>query len=241
MDDSFLLFGNLEVIYRGRANSTIGPTNLLLIKKADGSVLIHGADLTTPRNYMSPGSKLEEKGETLIFSRKNESITVIIHEKLWVFSPLDWSSDKIVLLKTEEELRNKLIANPYDYFGINPIHIITEYPVETGKIDILMTNDHIADSLQGCHVHNIEVKRKKITINHCHQVMKYAQCLEESGARVTNWIAGPDISHNAKIHCEKHNIKYAYVDFSDEIARDHKQGFDSKSATGLESPESQRV
>lgn len=211
-----MLYGSMTVQYIGRATSIIGPANLMLIRKPDGSVLIHGGDLTTPRNYMSPGAELNVDDNVLIFIRKSEKILVTIHSTIFCNEILDWSTDKIVISRTEKELQDKLILSPKQYFNIVPKDVFREYQVEDGKIDILLIEYQSLTGLNGSKVHNVEVKRNKVTVTDCYQVLRYSNNLLDLGANVINWIAAPNISSNAERFCHKNNIKYVYVDFDND-------------------------
>lgn len=209
----FILYALMSVTYEGRAKSVLGPGKRLLIHKRDGSVLIHGADLTTPLNYMSPGTEMAVDTGKIKFIRKGETITVDITmvDLLQKFN--DWSDEKLLVTKTESELVEILASDPVKYFGFQPADLEKEYQTEHGVVDLLLFENFCHATLDGEIVHNVEVKRKKATLNNCHQVMKYAMCLRECGAKVKNWIAAPDISQNALKYCEKYDIKYVHVDF----------------------------
>ena len=79
----FVLYCLCDVVYDGRAYSTLERGNYLIIYKPDGSLLIHGSSKSTPRNYQSVGSKvdlqLERESEfgqhgTLVSQNNNETI-----------------------------------------------------------------------------------------------------------------------------------------------------------------------
>jgi RecB family endonuclease NucS len=232
---AFIIYGNMSVTYDGRARSTIGPCELLLIHKADGSVLIHGGDLTTPKNYMPPGAKLDREHDasifgtaiasTIIFTRKNEKLTITIHAVLQYMggyqpdSMSEWSTDKIAITRTEKELVDKLIDNPKQYFGFEPKHIEREYPTDYGPVDIALFHNPIGELAIGANhshpidLHAVEVKRRKATINDCTQLLKYHDSLTQAGYIVKKCIAAPDISKNAKVFCEDKKIDYIYVDW----------------------------
>lgn len=69
---AFILFANCDVLYDGRAQSTLETGNYLIIRKADGSIQIQAANKTTPRNYQSSGAVIEQRGHILISRRKKK-------------------------------------------------------------------------------------------------------------------------------------------------------------------------
>ena len=54
-----VLMGLMEVYYEGRAASSLGPGERLLIIKQDGSLLVHRPTGYEPVNWQPPGSKIE--------------------------------------------------------------------------------------------------------------------------------------------------------------------------------------
>src|SRR5947209_1248902 len=61
--DPFILLADCQVTYEGRASSVLPRGHYLLVRKADGSFLVHGARLTTPLNYQGAGSRLFRTAE----------------------------------------------------------------------------------------------------------------------------------------------------------------------------------
>src|SRR4051812_3895718 len=61
--DPFILLADCQVFYEGRASSVLPRGHYLLVRKADGSFLVHGARLTTPLNYQGAGSRLFRTAE----------------------------------------------------------------------------------------------------------------------------------------------------------------------------------
>ena len=55
-----VIVGRMEVNYEGRASSTLGSGDRVLMIKPDGSVLIHRPTGYEPVNWQPPGSKIED-------------------------------------------------------------------------------------------------------------------------------------------------------------------------------------
>ena len=199
----FLIYAEASVEYDGRAYSTLDVGNYLVIYKKDGSLLIHGCDLSKPLNYQGPKSKLEYKDNILISRNKKETISIRI-QKIHNYVELnDWSSNKIQISKTEQELVEKLCDDIRGYLGISGyVEIYTEYRTDNGPIDVLVKNDG--------KIHIIEAKRKKATKNNCVQLKKYQ---ETFGEDTIGYIAAPDIGDNALEYLEANGGKYIRVDF----------------------------
>ena len=200
---AFILYFHGIINYDGRANSSLGPGNFLLIYKRDGSLAIHGGCLTIPRNYMSPGCKIKRAGNTLIFERKKETITVVVQKVITHFNPTDWCESEVIIHRTENDLVNKLVENWVDYFGFECISITREVESGVGKVDILGVDLFDAK-------HAVEVKRNKATITNCGQLRKY---VEAFGSDVVGYLAAPDISDKALRYLVDFGFKFIKVEF----------------------------
>lgn len=206
---AFILYAKSEVLYDGRANSTLDKGNYLIIHKSDGSLLIHAKDKTTPRNYQSPGATLSKSQNVIISQRKKETIKIIIDEILTYSELNNWSEDQIRISKTEKDLVDKLETNPVRYFGIPMVKLLREYPNKYGKIDLFCIDAEDTN-------HVVEAKRLKATVNHCIQLHKYIEAIkEESDVNIIGYIAAPEIGSNALEYLEKFGYKFIKITFED--------------------------
>ena len=201
-----------SIIYEGRASSVLPTSDLIVMCKPDGAIAIHGASLTIPLNYMGPKTTQEIDGNIIVYTNKKETITLEVEK---IYSSLqieEWDECKIKIVKTESELKDKLADNAKKYYGFEPVKIIKEFRTDHGPVDLaFLDNDEgiVIDRV----VHITEVKRKKITLKHCYQVIRYGDALKQSLAFVELYLAGPCISANALKYCEANKIKYVDVQF----------------------------
>ena len=175
--------------------------------KLDGSLLIHGSFKTTPINYQGPGAKLEYSGNLLISKRKSEIIKIIVYDIISYMPITEWSNSSLKIEKTEKELVQKLYDNWESYFNVKLINIYLEYKSNLGPIDFLGIDDNDI-------YHVVEVKRKTAVINHCSQLKRYLESLEEQNIKTIGYIASPSISRNAFAYLEKHGYKWINLNFS---------------------------
>ncbi len=78
--EPFVALVDCEVPYDGRARSTLRRGHYVLMRKADGSFLVHGASLTVPVNCQPAGSRLDRTPEGyLCRGKRNETTRVILH------------------------------------------------------------------------------------------------------------------------------------------------------------------
>lgn len=199
---NFIVYANCDVVYNGRATSTLKEDNYLIIKKDDGSFLVHGSTLSTPRNYMGAGSKTEVGHSSIKVSKKSETLLVNIHHLHSKNILYNWSSNHIIISKTEADLVSKLLSDPLQYFGFTPEKVSTEFRTKFGPVDIALFNGDLS--------YLVEVKRRKITINNCIQLKKYLSAVADQFIGI---LAGPAISPSAIEYCLGHNIMYVQVLF----------------------------
>jgi RecB family endonuclease NucS len=200
----FYLYADCIVEYDGRAKSELIRGNYILLHKSDGTLIIHGNSLVTPLNYQSCKAVMRKEGNILISERKGETIKVTIYGIIDYHELNEWSNNKICIEKTEDDLRNKFLSKMNDYFhNVSEVH--KEYGTPYGPIDAMIISD-------GVHC-IIEVKRKKITINHCTQLEKYIKYFQEIKQLYSGYIVGPDITKNAVNYAEKNDITIILMDF----------------------------
>jgi RecB family endonuclease NucS len=205
LDKPFILYACCEVLYHGRATSTLEQGNYLIIYKKDRSVSIHAGTLVVPRNYMGSGSKLQTNSNVLIFVRKKEEVVIKIDHVLSLTYLANWSESRIVICRTEKELARKIFDNWSDYFDDDFQMVETEFPTELGPIDLLGVTASTA--------YIVEVKRKRISVKDVTQLKRYLEAMEKRGRRVLGFLAGPDISTNAEKYLQKHGLNFLQVGF----------------------------
>lgn len=208
----FVMYCRAEILYEGRASSTLETGNYLIILKSDRSLSVHGGDKVIPKNYLSGGSKLTYQANpcAIVASRRGEVVKILIESIYWYHNIEDWSTNDIVISKTEKELVDKLVSNLGQYFGVQPgdaVVVVTEYPTDVGPVDIII---QYADEFWV-----VEVKRAKINLNNCLQLKKYVDHLRAIGRKVRPFIAGPAIADKAKYWCDENAYDWVKVDFDD--------------------------
>lgn len=209
---SFCLYADCTVLYDGRANSTLERGRYLIIKKTDGSYLIHGADKVPARNYQGPNSKLIIDGDRLICTNRKEVIIITIFEIINYQELVDWSSAKIKISKTEKELVDKIQNNWATYFpDLTDAELYREVKTAVGAIDLLGIRN-----LGGGREHYfvIEAKRKKVTLKDCTQLRRYMEHLSEDLIGwIDGWLAAPEIGKKALQYLKKHDLHWLQIDF----------------------------
>lgn len=202
----FVLYCHCEVLYDGRATSTLEPGNFLIIHKGDGSIQIQAGNKIFPRNYQGAGGKLEIRGNILIATRKSETIKIIIHKIYNCLSLNNWSLAEVSIIRTEKDLVNKLLRDWHDYIDGEFSIIQTEFQTPLGPIDLAgIENDG--------DYHLVEVKRGNISVQNISQLNRYVSIMRDQGKVVYGYIAAPRIGKNAMEYCSSLGFKYLCLDF----------------------------
>ena len=199
------MYAQCSITYSGRAESTLEFGNYLIIYKKDGTLLVHGALLSKPLNYQSPGAELFFLPRRILSKRKNERIEIVFKKIHFHRELPDWSEFPIKMTKTEEELKQKFIRNAGRYFK-NIFKIEEEFKTPIGSIDVLIiTEDEVH--------HVIEVKRKKANIAACSQLLRYVNYFLDRNKRCQGYLVGPAVSKTVPGYLRKNDLEYIKLDF----------------------------
>jgi len=197
----FFLFANCEIKYSGRARSTLEKGNYVIIRKFDGTLMIHGSTLLKPLNFQPPGATITDNGK-IISIRNKESIEIIIFSIIHYYEINDWSNNKIILQDTESDLREQVIKNISLYFkNVKEIH--QEFKTRFGPIDLLVIQTDDTNNV-------IELKRGRAGISACTQVERYLKTFQN---KVCGFIMSPTITKGALEYAKTHDITYVAVNF----------------------------
>ena len=215
--DAFVMLADCEVIYNGRANSTLERGKYLITYKQDGSLFIHGSTLTKACNYIGPGNIATigkfAFGYTYIFKLRNETIIIKIYNTFMKYKITDWSDHKITVTKTERELVGKLLNTWDSYFG-SGFTISNEYQTDVGNIDLIGFRDN--------DIIIVELKRKTAIIKDYSQLHRYVCHFTEKypNVLVKGYIASPKIGKNCLKKLQDNYYGWIRIDFDDELDKD---------------------
>src|SRR5207244_13353302 len=121
--------------HEGRASSLRRRGHYLLIRKADGSFLLHGDSLTVPLNYQPAGSHFFRTPEGYLCKGKKENMRVILYRVVARLPSARWDDHRIRLVRTERELRDKLARDQAKYIpGV--VRVYKAYPTAYGPADL---------------------------------------------------------------------------------------------------------
>ena len=173
--DMVTVFGRCSVEYDGRAASSLGPGDRLLILKPDGTALVHTDEGHQPVNWQPPGSTHEvgvDDGRLWIESHRTgpEEHLDVAFESLEYVATVDVTDpEDLSLAGTEEDLRERVLESPaLIESGFEPL--ATERSTPAGAIDIY------GEDSDGRAV-VVELKRRRVGPDAVGQLDRYVEAL----------------------------------------------------------------
>jgi RecB family endonuclease NucS len=192
------VFGRCSVEYEGRAASSLGPGDRLLVLKPDGTALVHTDEQRTPVNWQPPGCEHRaavRDGRLVVHSERTspeESLDVRFESVAQVVAYDVTDEEALRLDGSEEDLRRRILDHP-DLVepGFEPQ--ATERETAAGPVDVFGTD---ADGTPVV----VELKRRRVGPDAAGQLTRYVEALEREvgdGATVRGVLVAPSITDRA--------------------------------------------
>jgi RecB family endonuclease NucS len=203
------LFGRCRVDYEGRATSTLGPGDRLVVLKPDGTVLVHTDEGQQPVNWQPPGCTHEvttADGQLVVQSQRqtpSEELLVrfdrVAHATAYAVSdPSD-----LALSGTEEDLRQRILDDPSLLeAGFEPR--ATERETPAGAVDI-----YGVDTEDSAVV--VELKRRRAGPDAVSQLNRYVEALERdlhAGRTVRGVLVAPSVTDRAGRLLDERDLEF---------------------------------
>ena len=198
-----IIFVSCKVFYTGRAKSTLSWGDHLIIRKKDGTLLIHGSNKREPINWQPPGSSLKSKcrRNLILISRRRhpkEEIKIVI-SKIYFAVAVDCREGKFQILGTENQMVQQVIAKPYLLEeGFTPLK--REFQTPYGNIDLL------GKDKKGTFV-IVEFKRGKAQLSAVSQLKRYVEYLQKKHP-VRGILVAPGITKSAEELIKKVGLEF---------------------------------
>ena len=193
--DMITLFGRCSVEYDGRAASSLGPGDRLVVLKPDGTALVHTDEQRTPVNWQPPGCdhRASVRGDRLRVrserSTPEETLDVEFEriDQLSAYGVTDRSD--LDLRGSEEDLREHVLDHPEAIEeGFEPTE--TERRSAAGAIDVFGFD---ADGTPVI----VELKRRRVGPSAASQLRRYVDAVTRElgdGERVRGVLVAPSIT-----------------------------------------------
>lgn len=203
-----VLVGLMEVFYEGRASSSLGEGERLLIIKQDGSVLIHRPTGYEPVNWQPPGSMIDvavRSDELIIEARRLnlEEILRIVVKRVYSLEAYRLEdSAEFAMYATEEEMKQAIFLDPsLIEEGFKPIKD-ERRAGRAGFADIFGV-----DSSGNIVV--IEIKRRNATSEDVRQLTSYVKEIEkELGRRPRMILVAPGVQRSASSMLAAYGVEF---------------------------------
>jgi RecB family endonuclease NucS len=194
--DFVIVAGNCQCRYSGRASSSLGPGERVVIIKGDGSVQVHRPAGYEPVNWQPPGCILSVSHEDTLRirayrPRQNETLDLIFESVIFIasFRPVD--RGEFNLYVSEEQMRDALVSDPSLLeAGLRLLEF--ERRIEPGFIDFY------GKDVDG-RVVVVELKRNPAGRDAVLQLKRYVDAVKVStGLHVRGIVAAPGLRSGAQ-------------------------------------------
>ncbi len=193
------LFGRCTVDYEGRAASTLGPGDRLVVLKPDGTALVHTDEGQQPVNWQPPGCShdaVTEDGDLVLRSERSTptELLVVRFERVDHAVAYDGTdASDLALTGTEDDLRDRVLEEPSLVEpGFEPR--ATERDTPAGAVDIFGAD---ADGTAVV----VELKRRRVGPDAVGQLTRYVDALERdlhAGQGVRGILVAPSVTDRAR-------------------------------------------
>jgi RecB family endonuclease NucS len=201
-----LVIARCSVEYTGRLSTHLPSAVRLLIRKADGSVLVHAdGGGYRPLNWMAaPCTFNEEPAAWRVSNRAGETMTIHIEELLHDSSH-DLGVDPGLVKDGVERHLQELLAERCTALGEGWSLIRREYPTDIGPVDLLCRDQ------QGDYV-AVEVKRRG-EIDGLEQLGRYLERLRPALGAVRGVLAAQAFTQQARTLAAARGIDCVPLDY----------------------------
>ncbi|WP_276300104.1 endonuclease NucS [Halorussus lipolyticus] len=203
------VFGRCTVEYEGRAVSTLGPGDRLVVLKPDGTALVHTDEGQKPVNWQPPGCAHEagvEDGQFRIRSVRSspDEELLVAFEQVQQVATFDVTDQRDLALRgTEEDLRQRILDDP-DLVepGFRPL--ATERETPAGAVDIY-GEDRDGKTIV------VELKRKRVGPDAVGQLARYVEALDRdlhADAEIRGILVSPSVTERARKLLGKRGLEF---------------------------------
>jgi len=211
--DVVSVFGCCRVAYDGRASSTLGAGDRLLLLKPDGTALVHTDEGHQPVNWQPPDcdhAAAVADGELVVHSSRStpdEELSVRFEavEQVSRYAVTDEST--LSVEGTEEDLRQRVLADPaLVETGFEPR--ATERDTPAGAVDIYGVDSDGRTVV-------VELKRRRVGPDAVGQLGRYVDALRRDshdGASIRGILVAPSVTDRARELLAEEGLEFVAVD-----------------------------
>jgi RecB family endonuclease NucS len=192
------LHGRCSVEYEGRAASTLGPGDRLVVLKPDGTALVHTETGRTPVNWQPPGCEHRASvrdGHLRVTSRRSspDERLDVRFDRVYQLTAMDATDEGTLdLTGSEEDLREHVLDAPEVVEpGFEPV--ATERETAAGPVDVFGRDDDGTPVV-------VELKRRRVGPDAVGQLRRYVEAVRREagdGAGVRGVLVAPSVTERA--------------------------------------------
>jgi RecB family endonuclease NucS len=207
------LFGRCTVEYDGRAASSLGSGDRLVILKPDGTALVHTDEQRTPVNWQPPGSEHHaavRDGRLRVRSEREKPAETldVRFERVHQLSALPVTGGRAVdVLGSEEDLRQRVLEEPeLVEAGFEPE--ATERETAAGPVDVF---GHDSEGRPVV----VELKRRRVGPDAAGQLSRYVDALARElpdGVEVRGVLVAPSVTDRARELLSERGLEYVSLE-----------------------------
>ena len=209
--DLVVVFGRCTVEYDGRASSSLGPGDRLLLLKPDGSALVHTDEKRTPVNWQPPGSEHRASvrdGRLRVQSRRStpDELLDVRFERVDQLSAFSVSERaELALVGSEEDLRTRIRDDPsLVEAGFEPLS--TERETAAGPVDVF-GRDAEGEPVV------VELKRRRVGPSAVRQLQGYVDAVgREEGVEVRGVLVAPSVTDRAAALLDERGLGFVSLE-----------------------------
>ncbi|MFB6195939.1 MAG: endonuclease NucS [Haloplanus sp.] len=211
--DLITVFGRCTVEYDGRASSSLGAGDRLLVLKPDGSALVHTDEKRTPVNWQPPGcdhfaSVRDGRLRVRSVRRSPDELLDVRFDRVHHLAAYDVTDpDDLDLQGSEADLKEHVLANPERIEpGFEPL--ATERETAAGPMDVF------GEDADGTPV-VVELKRRRVGPDAVGQLRRYVDALgRELGddPSVRGVLVAPSVTDRAATLLDREGLEFVPLD-----------------------------
>lgn len=207
------VFGRCTVDYEGRASSTLGPGDRLVLLKPDGTVLVHTDEGHQPVNWQPPGTDQAvrvEDGSVVVHSVRSspdEELVVTFERVKQVSRYAVTDESELALSGTEADLRERILKDPaLVEKGFEPR--ATERGTPAGAVDIYGVDAEGSTVV-------VELKRRRVGPDAVGQLSRYVDALRRDmhdDAAIRGILVAPSVTDRGRQLLAEKGLEFVAVD-----------------------------
>lgn len=206
------IVGRCTVKYDGRAQSTLGLGDRLVVCKPDGTLLVHQPTGRKPVNWQPPGGTHETAlvdDDVLVRSRREPPVEVVeirfkevVHVAAYALS----DEQDLMLTGSEENLRQRILESPaLIEDGFQPLAL--EHETSAGPVDIYGRDSDDTPVI-------VELKRRRVGPDAVGQLVRYVRAAERERAdkTVRGILVAPALTERATDELARHDHEFVALE-----------------------------